>query len=59
MIRAGVGQSQKQLTGQAVEEAACQAMARAGISRADLAPGEGGGRTGRAAARVARALVRR
>ena len=37
MIRAGVGQSQKQLTGQAVEEAACQAMARAGISRADLA----------------------
>ena len=37
MIRAGVGQSQKSLTGQAVEEAACQAMARAGISRADLA----------------------
>jgi small ligand-binding sensory domain FIST len=37
MIRAGVGQSQKQATAQAVEEAASQAMARAGTSRADLA----------------------
>jgi len=37
MIRAGVGQSQQQATGQAVEEAARQALARAGISRADLA----------------------
>jgi len=37
MIRAGVGQSQRQSTGQAVEDAARQALARAGISRADLA----------------------
>ena len=37
MIRTGVGQSQKSSTVQAVEEAASQAMGRAGISRADLA----------------------
>jgi small ligand-binding sensory domain FIST len=37
MIRAGVGQSQQQSTGQAVEAAARQALAHAGISRADLA----------------------
>jgi small ligand-binding sensory domain FIST len=37
MIRAGVGQSQQQSTGQAVEAAARQALANAGISRADLA----------------------
>ena len=37
MISAGVGQSQQQSTGRAVEEAASRAMARAGISRADLA----------------------
>lgn len=37
MIRAGVGQSQQQATGRAVEEAGRQALARAGISRADLA----------------------
>jgi small ligand-binding sensory domain FIST len=37
MIHAGVGQSQQQSTAQAVEEAARQALARAGISRADFA----------------------
>jgi small ligand-binding sensory domain FIST len=37
MIHAGVGQSQQQSTGQAVEAAARQALAHAGISRADLA----------------------
>jgi small ligand-binding sensory domain FIST len=37
MIRAGVGRSQKQATGQAVEEAARGALAHAGISRADFA----------------------
>jgi small ligand-binding sensory domain FIST len=37
MIRAGVGQSQKQATAEAVKEAGGQAMARAGVSRADLA----------------------
>ena len=37
MIRAGVGRSQKQATGQAVEEAARGAIAHAGISRADFA----------------------
>jgi small ligand-binding sensory domain FIST len=37
MIRAGVGQSRQQSTAQAVEEAARQALAGAGISRADFA----------------------
>lgn len=37
MIRAGVGNSQKQATGPAVEEAAGQALEQAGIARADLA----------------------
>jgi small ligand-binding sensory domain FIST len=37
MIRAGVGQSQKQPTGQAIEEAARLALANASISRADFA----------------------
>ncbi len=37
MIRAGVGHSQKHATGPAVEEAVAQALAQAGITRADLA----------------------
>ncbi len=37
MIRAGVGQSQRQATGEAVKEAAGQALASAGTPRADLA----------------------
>jgi small ligand-binding sensory domain FIST len=37
MIQAGVGQSTKASTGAAVEEAARQAMAQAGVSRADVA----------------------
>ena len=37
MIRAGVGQSQQHSTGQAVEEAAREALAQAGVSRADFA----------------------
>ncbi|MGE5219053.1 MAG: FIST N-terminal domain-containing protein [Chloroflexota bacterium] len=37
MIHAGVGHSQKQATALAVEEAASQALAKAGITRADLA----------------------
>ena len=37
MIRAGVGQSQRQPTAEAVKEAAAQAIASAGIARADLA----------------------
>lgn len=37
MIRAGVGHSEQQTTSRAVEEAARQALARAGIARADLA----------------------
>jgi len=42
MIRAGVGQSQQQATRQAVEEAARQALARAGISQADCVVGSSG-----------------
>src|SRR5262245_60167486 len=37
MIRAGVGQSRAQATGEAVKEAAREALTRAGIARADLA----------------------
>lgn len=37
MIRAGVGQSQAQATAEAVQEAAGQALASAGVARADLA----------------------
>ena len=37
MIRAGVGQSQKQATGEAVKEAAARALADAGVARAELA----------------------
>ncbi|HEX9145305.1 MAG TPA: hypothetical protein VGA09_13600, partial [Candidatus Binatia bacterium] len=37
MLRAGVGQSTDVSTERAVEEAAKQAMAQAGISRADVA----------------------
>ena len=37
MIRAGVGQSQATATAEAVKEAATQALARAGVARADLA----------------------
>jgi small ligand-binding sensory domain FIST len=37
MIRAGVGQSQKQTTADAVRQAAGKALAQAGVARADLA----------------------
>src|ERR1051325_3397798 len=37
MIRAGVGQSQERATRRAVEEAAAQALSKAGIARADFA----------------------
>ena len=37
MLRAGVGQSQQQTTAEAVREAAGQALAQAGVARADLA----------------------
>src|SRR5947199_387493 len=37
MIRAGVGQSQEATTRRAVEEAAVQALSKAGIARADFA----------------------